>query len=137
MAESASFRSLPLRWFAEARDALASILIPAPCRLCGALLHHSSRVPICQSCLDGFSRIPEKICAVCGLPLPDITAARAEDLRCAACRIGTYAFDSARSFALYERQIVRAIVLLKFERIDPVAKWFAARLAEIVAQNPE
>lgn len=137
MAEPASTRSLPLRWLAGARDALASILIPAPCRLCGALLHHSSRIPICQNCLDGFSRMPEKICAVCGLPLPDMTAAPGEDLRCAACRTGTYAFDLARSFALYEGKIVRAIVLLKFERIDPMAKWFAARLAEIVAQNPE
>jgi predicted amidophosphoribosyltransferase len=72
MAESAPSRSMALRWLAEARDALASILIPAPCRLCGALLNHSSRIPVCQACLEGFSRIPKRICVVCGLPLPGV-----------------------------------------------------------------
>jgi ComF family protein len=137
MAEPTHSLSLPLRWLVEARDALASIFIPAPCRLCAALLNHSSRNPICQNCLDGFSRVSEKICANCGLPLPDMTAVPGEKLKCAACRLGTYAFDFARSFALYESDLVRAIVLLKFERIDPLAEWFAARLAEVVARNAE
>jgi ComF family protein len=47
----------------------------------------------------------------------------------------TYAFERARSFAIYENEIVRAIVMLKFERIEPLAKWFAERLAEIHAAN--
>lgn len=135
MAGSAPSRSLPLRWMAEARDALASILIPAPCRLCGELLNHSSRIPICRGCLDGFSRVPEKICGICGLPLPDIAEVPGETLRCSACRLETYAFGRARSFAIYENAIVRAILLLKFERIEPLAKWFAARLAEIYREN--
>jgi ComF family protein len=135
MAESGPSRSLPLGWLAEARDSLASILIPAPCRLCGALLNHSSRIPICQSCLDSFSRVPRKICGICGLPLPDIAEVPGEALRCSACRLDTYAFDRARSFAIYENEIVRAIVLLKFDRIDPLARWFAKRLAEIYREN--
>lgn len=135
MAETAPFRSSPLRWLFEARDALASLLIPAPCRLCGALLNHSARIPICQACLDGFSRTPKKICEICGLALPDITEVPGEQLRCSACRLETYAFDRARSFAIYENEIIRAIVLLKFERIDPLAKWFASRLAEIYREN--
>ncbi len=135
MAESAPSRSLPPRWMAEARDAIASILIPAPCRLCGELLNHSSRIPICRDCLDSFSRVPGKICVVCGLPLPDITEVPGETLRCAACRLETYSFDCARSFAIYENKIVRAIVLLKFDRIDPLAKWFASTLAEIYREN--
>lgn len=119
----------------EARDALASILIPAPCRLCGKLLTYSSRIPVCETCLDGFPRLPEKICASCGIPLPDMAAVPGEMLHCAACRAGTYSFDCARSFALYEDEVIRAVLLLKFERIDPLAKWFAERLAEIFAQN--
>jgi len=58
MAEPSPSRYLPLRWIAEARDALASALIPAPCRLCGAVLTHSSRIPVCQGCLNGFSLAP-------------------------------------------------------------------------------
>jgi len=32
----------------------------------------------------------------------------------------TYAFDRARSFAVYEDAVVRAILLLKFEQIEPL-----------------
>ena len=51
---------------------------------------------------------------------------------CPACQDRTYAFDRARSFALYENAIVRAILLLKFEQIEPLGAWFADRLAEVV-----
>jgi len=137
MAESTPSLSLSRRWLAQALDALTSIFIPAPCRLCGALLDHSSRIPICHECLDGFARVPEKICSVCGLPMPDAAEVPGELLKCSACRLETYAFERARSFALYEGQVIRAIVLLKFERIDPLAKWLAERLAEIYARNAE
>ena len=137
MAASSLSRQTPVRWLAAARDALASILIPAPCRLCEALLTHSSRIPICESCLAGFQRVPAKICVTCGIPLEDMASVPGEELRCAACRLGTYSFNCARSFALYEKQVIRAILLLKFNRIEPLAVWFAKRLAEIVAQNPE
>jgi len=41
---------------------------------------------------------------------------------CPACQDKTYAFARARSFALYENAVVRAILLLKFEPIEPLAK---------------
>jgi predicted amidophosphoribosyltransferase len=43
-----------------------------------------------------------------------------QPLLCPACRDNTYAFDRARSFALYEDALVRAILLLKFEQIEPL-----------------
>jgi hypothetical protein len=52
MAVSTPSRFLLLRWLAEARDAFASVLIPAPCRLRGELLTDSSRIPVCEGCLD-------------------------------------------------------------------------------------
>jgi ComF family protein len=55
-----------------------------------------------------------------------------EPLLCPACRDRTYAFDRARSFALYEEAVVRAILLLKFEQIEPLGAWFAEQLAELV-----
>lgn len=54
---------------------------------------------------------------------------------CEQRRDDTYHFDRARSFARYEDSLVRAIVLLKFEEMDPLADWFADRLAE-VAEHP-
>jgi len=56
-----------------------------------------------------------------------------EPLLCPACQDKTYAFERARSFALYEDAVVRAILLLKFEQIEPLGAWFAQRLAEIVS----
>ena len=135
MALPAPSLSLPRRWLAQARDALASIAIPAACRLCSALLTHASRIPVCHECLDGLARIPEKICHVCGLPMPDAADVPGGFLKCSACRLETYAFERAQSFLLYEEHAIRAVLLLKFERIDPLAKWFAERLAEIYARN--
>jgi len=36
-----------------------------------------------------------------------------------------------RSFALHENAVVRAILLLKFEQIEPLESWLADRLAEM------
>jgi ComF family protein len=55
-------------------------------------------------------------------------------LLCIACRSEDFQFDVSRSFARYEDSLVRAIVLLKFEEMDPLADWFAQRLAEVVRQ---
>jgi ComF family protein len=54
---------------------------------------------------------------------------------CPDCQTREYGFDSARSYALYKTGLVRAIVLLKFERIEPLGLWFAKRLAEIVSRE--
>ncbi|HUL14733.1 MAG TPA: ComF family protein [Terriglobales bacterium] len=48
-----------------------------------------------------------------------------------------FAFNRARSFAIYENAVVRAILLLKFERIEPLGGWFAKRLSQIVAEQGE
>jgi predicted amidophosphoribosyltransferase len=44
-------------------------------------------------------------------------------------------FARARSFARYQDLLVRAIVLLKFAEMEPLADWFADRLPEVVHQN--
>jgi predicted amidophosphoribosyltransferase len=56
-------------------------------------------------------------------------------LLCWACRDKTYAFERARSFAAYEGALVQAILLLKYEQIDPLGAWFAERLAEVVKEQ--
>ena len=42
-----------------------------------------------------------------------------------------------QAIARYEQALVRAIVTLRFERIEPLAKWFANRLADLVQAEPE
>jgi hypothetical protein len=56
---------------------------------------------------------------------------------CPACKDKTYAFDRARSLAVYQGALVRAILLLKFEQIEPLGAWFAQRLAELANSEGE
>jgi len=119
-------------WLAEIGDAVVSVFFPSGCRICDRLLTSASRVPLCEECLSSFARVPNVVCEVCGRPLPGLAQKEGEPLLCPACQDRTYAFDRARSFAVYEAAVVRAILLLKFEQIEPLGAWFAERLAEVV-----
>lgn len=92
-------------------------------------------MPICDHCLRSFALIPEKFCGVCGQPLEALSRLNAEHLLCRACKDKTYAFDLARSYAVYQGALVRAILLLKFERSEPLGTWFAQRLVEVVKRE--
>jgi len=126
------------RWLAEARDALVSVFFPAGCRICERLLTRASRVPICDECLASFVLLTEEVCEICGRPIHSTTLHHTGQNRCQVCREKPanperiYAFDRARSFAAYDGPLVRAILLLKFERMEPLGAWFAERLAEVV-----
>jgi len=120
-------------WIAEISDALVSVFFPSGCRICERLLTSASRVPLCEECLSSFPRLASMMCDVCGRPMPGLSPEPEQLLLCPACQDRTYAFDRARSFALYEEAVVRAILLLKFEQIEPLGAWFAERLAELVS----
>ena len=136
MAERPASRAGVLGWLSTACDALASVFLPGGCRLCDTPLVHASRVPICSGCLSSFARISEDICGCCGMPLESMKSPEDQGALCAACRMGLFAFSAARSFAVYEKALVRAILLLKFERIEPLGGWFAGELAELVHKWP-
>ena len=136
------------RWLAGAADALVSIFFPADCRLCDKLLVRASRVPICEECLDGFPRILGALCNCCGLPASEWSlgegglaaggpraAQAAEGALCPECREREYGFARARSYGRYRGALARAILMLKFEQIEPLGAWFAARLAEVARQQ--
>lgn len=120
-----------------ARDALASVIFPAGCRICERVLDTASRLPICEACLDSFQKITKPLCARCGRPMISAMTAQSLETLCHLCRTGVYDFDAARSFALYDEQMVRAILMLKHQGIPPLGVWFAKRLAEIIARDPE
>ena len=122
-------------WLMATAGALTSLVFPGGCRICDELLTDSRRVPICQDCLASFKRVPSSLCEICGRPLPVLAQDRGQLRLCPACQDKTYAFDRARSFAIYSGALVRAILLLKFEQIDPLGAWFAERLAELVQSS--
>jgi predicted amidophosphoribosyltransferase len=120
------------RWFTGVSDALVSVFFPAGCRICDQLLTGASRMPICGVCLSSFSSVPGSACEICGqLPQAWIQSPGQHPL-CQACQNETYAFDRARSFAVYEGALVQAILLLKLGQIEPLGACFAERLAQVV-----
>ena len=122
-------------WLTAASDALVSVIFPSDCRLCGELLVDSRRVPICLKCLDSFARLPSTVCEICGCLLSGLQLKEAQPRLCPACQNKTYGFDCARSFAIYQGPLVRAILLLKFEQMEPLGTWFAERLAEVTSSE--
>jgi len=120
------------RWLEALSGAVTSVVFPAPCRLCGELLTGASRIPICDDCLASYRRVPAEGCEICGQPWMVHEKSGEKSRFCRDCCEQKFAFQRARSFGLYEGALVRAVLLLKYERIEPLGAWFAARLAEVV-----
>lgn len=121
----------------EAMDALASLVFPAPCRICEATLTTADRIPICGDCLASLRPLTGPACQKCGRPFVSPQAATLTRPLCHLCRREVYAFDLARSYGAYDDAMVRAITLLKYHAVTPLGGWFAARLRELVSQRPE
>jgi ComF family protein len=118
----------------RALDALAAIVFPAPCRVCGTTLMNASRIPICQGCLASFLEITEPMCQCCGRPFISPVVAQAIQPLYWLCRAQEYAFERARSYAIYNDPLVSAITLLKYEQVTRLGDWFSAQLAGVVAK---
>jgi len=122
----------------EFAGALASVLFPAPCRICGKLLENAGRIPFCADCLGALSPIAGPICERCGRPFvsPVVSEGAAPPL-CGVCRKNLYDFDLARSYALYTPKVAGAVLLLKYEEMAPLGRLFARRLLGLVQSNEE
>jgi ComF family protein len=118
----------------NAVDAVAAVLFPAPCRICGQTLLTASRIPICADCLASFQPIVDPLCDCCGRPFISQVAADAIRPLCRLCRLDSFSFTRARSYAVYNDALHSAILLLKYEEVTRLGDWFAAKLAGIVAR---
>jgi predicted amidophosphoribosyltransferase len=120
------------------RSALLSVVFPAGCRICGQPLTEATCIPTCNDCLASFGPITETVCNKCGKPIAGADTSDAEAFVCPTCvndEWGAYAFERVRSWAIYEGALVRAILLLKFENIDPLGKLFARWLAQLAMEG--
>lgn len=124
------------RWLESLAGAVATVLFPSGCRLCDALLTRPDRLPVCDTCLESFRKLPEAICDRCGQPWTESGDVDGDENVCGECRERGFAFDAARSFGVYDGALARAIVLMKYERIEPLGGWFAKRLAEAAQRIP-
>ena len=113
------------RWLGTLGGALASVAFPSGCRLCEELLTRADRLPFCDACLSSFSRIFGEVCARCGQPWANSAGNADGGTLCGECSARKFTFDAARSFGVYEGKLARAIVLLKYEQIEPLGAWYA------------
>jgi predicted amidophosphoribosyltransferase len=111
------------------------VFFPAGCRLCDELLTDVRRIPICNHCLSSFQVVPPASCDLCGQPGTFDPEFPKAIWFCPDCQGHRFAFQLARSFGLYEGDLVRAILLLKHARIEPRGTWFADRVAELVRKG--
>lgn len=122
------------------RDAIASLVFPAPCRLCTNMLDTGTRVPFCSDCVARLAHaLPEPLCAKCGRPIVSnvVNEGVSAPPQCHFCRLGKYDFDMARSYGAYSPAMSRAILLLKYGEVTPLGTWFARHLAAIAARDHE
>src|SRR5260370_10267644 len=139
--EKRPFEKRLVAWLSGAGDALVSVLFPAGCRLCERVMLSGSTVLIGEECLGWFPGLGGAACETCGQPLAAWSLGRGggeavgAGLVCPECQGREYGFERARSYALYKGALVRAIVLLKFERVEPLGRWFAERLAEVARRE--
>ena len=119
-------------------EALASLVFPAPCRICGRILDTGTRIPFCHECMDAIQQpLPEPLCSKCGRPIVSTAVTEGISLPlCHLCRSGVYAFDMARSFGAYKPRMSRAILLLKYGNLAPLGGWFAQVLADLIRKQP-
>jgi len=122
-------------WISALAGSVTSILFPGCCRLCDQLLVDARRLPVCDYCLSSFPAIPPGSCDICGLPGAFDPEFPKDSAVCADCASHRFAFDRARSFGLYEGELVRAILLLKHEQINPLGKWFSKQLVNVVRRE--
>jgi competence protein ComFC len=137
-ADLPSVRGFAGGWLTNVRAALLSVVFPAGCRICEQLLTGATRIPICNDCLSSFRPISGTVCEKCGRPVEGAARSDAETFVCPTCvddEWGGYTFDRVRSWAVYEGALVHAILLLKFENIDPLGKLFSRWLAEVVVDG--
>src|SRR5208282_478551 len=120
-----------VRWLEGFASALTSVVFPAGCRLCDAPLTHARRLPICEACLASFQTILPPICSLCGQVLPATAQSSDAAALCRDCTQGRFAFQASRSFGVYEGVLAHAIVLLKYERLEPLGSYFAWQLLQV------
>jgi competence protein ComFC len=77
------------------------------------------------------------MCKTCGRPFASPIAAQSVNPLCRLCRESFYAFERARTFAIYNDALAGAILLLKYEEVSRLGDWFAEQLADINLKEPQ
>ncbi|HEY7856723.1 MAG TPA: ComF family protein [Terriglobales bacterium] len=100
------------------------LVFPAPCHVCAQPLRHYSRIPVCPSCLAHLPELGLPGCPQCG----KASATADRNLVCLQCQFDPPAYDQAASAAAYNGSGKELVHLLKYNRVLPLAEFWAERL---------
>jgi ComF family protein len=94
---------------------------------------------VCDACVDGVDPQTMTLCGCCGEAL-DMESARfaaqlsaTEGLLCSPCRMAAPAFERAVAYGVYRDQLREMVHLLKYERMQAMAKPLGRMLAHTIA----
>ena len=111
--------------------ALADLLFPPFCAVCGARLGAGCRDPLCASCWAALPRLAPPFCHGCGAPLGAwLSRAPEPPRRCAACRRRAPRWSYARSAGRFEGPLREALHAFKFDGRRALARPLGDLLAE-------
>jgi ComF family protein len=113
-------------------SALANLLFPPVCGLCGAELQpRGCGDPLlCDGCRDQFSVVGRHACPHCASPLP-LLWSRADD--CPRCHSRKYRFRYAIALGEYRGAVRQAVVSMKRAAYEPLTHSLGGLLGQAVA----
>jgi len=125
------------RTFASAVNDLVTTAFPSDCRVCGAPLVRAGILPVCDLCRVDVPPQTTALCCLCGEALDaDMESARfaapEEGLLCSPCRVVPPMFERAVAYAVYEDRLREMVHLLKYERMEGIARLLGGMLAKSI-----
>jgi ComF family protein len=113
-------------------DSLATVLFPAECLLCGDPIAAITRVPVCPSCFT-LPHQSHPLCGRCGENLAISDFGEGAGNFCRPCRLAPPPFERAVASGVYTGSLRGLLHLLKYERMQPLARKLGALIADEVA----
>jgi ComF family protein len=118
-----------MRLLTHLRDGLTTLVYPAQCQVCGAMINRYDDGVACADCWTDAGITPlfaGPLCVKCGLPLPGRRTGN-QELHCGLC--GTLPFTAARACGAYAGALEASIRFLKSQ------PHLCRRLRRLVAQT--
>lgn len=115
----------------ECWEAFLDLIFPPKCLVCNVPLEAKDNYQLCPSCLSGITYIKSPLCTLCGIPF------KSEDGSnhlCGECLTSKRYFTKARSIGLYERTLLKAIHLFKYNGKIHLASPLSHMLSDSVSQ---
>lgn len=108
---------------------LIDLLFPPRCTGCDVVIDSPVILNFCPTCFNEVRRVLSPLCSVCGMPFP---VQEGEDHPCGDCLVAAPPYTIARSWAIYESVIIKAVHQFKYQGMTWWGKMLGRAMAEAV-----